>query len=60
VSNFNTNISLRRELIEKSVSGPGTDVIILKIFLQKNLAKKWRFCSKPLLVFEKYDHDIVF
>jgi hypothetical protein len=38
---------------------PGTDVKILKIFSPKNLAKKWRFLLKLMLV-KKFHHNIVF
>jgi hypothetical protein len=38
---------------------PETDVMILKIFSPKNLAKKLAFLFKLLLVFwQKYDHNI--
>jgi hypothetical protein len=38
----------------------GTDVMILKIFSQNNLAKKWRFLPNYRLVLEKNYHNIGF
>jgi hypothetical protein len=41
-------------------SKPGTDVMILKIFLPKNSAKKLAFLTQNKLHMQKFYHNIVF